>query len=247
MGDPAGASHLKSNEGVVTLADMARARLEVDGPLGSLLPEGINRGSTVTAGSIGLAMTLIAAIQGDAWTAGIGWGSLGMVAARELGVDWNRLIMVAASRESWTSAVSAALDAFDVVAVVSAGQPAGEVRRLSARARERGAVLVVINPPPALGRPVGAWSGAADVRLRVAEGDWRGLGDGHGYLQSRRVAVEVTGRGRLAQPRRAELWLPARDGRILAIEPSALTTPVPASENTAEREAGSGAAGRVAS
>jgi hypothetical protein len=75
--------------------------------------------------------------------------------------------------------VAALLDAVDVVLVrPPAGLPAGQARRLAARARERGAVLV----------PLGTWSEPADLRLAVAASAWHGLGQGHGSLASRGVA-----------------------------------------------------------
>lgn len=213
----------------------------VAGPLGSLLPEGVARGSTVLVGSVGLGLALMAALQAvEGWAAGVGWGPLGMVAARELGVDWDRLVTVAVpSPASWATAVSAALDAFDVVAVAAADQPAGEARRLSSRARERGAVLVVIDLPAVLSRSGNGWRGAADARLRVVEGVWRGVGEGHGYLRSRRVTVEATGRGRLVQARRAELWVPGPGGGVWAGGAVEAPVEIPAAGAGADKRAAS--------
>ena len=100
---------------------------------------------------------------------------------------------------------AALVDAFDVVMVAPPGRAKPtDARRLTAKTRERGAVLV----------PVGTWPEPADVRLGVASAAWEGLGDGHGRLRARRVEVVDQGRGSAARERRAHLWLPGPDGRL---------------------------------
>jgi hypothetical protein len=129
-----------------------------------------------------------------------------MVAAAEVGIDLERLALVPApGARAWPAVVAALLDAVDVVLVRSPpGLPPGQARRLAARARERGAVLV----------PLGAWSVAPDLWLAVAASTWQGLGQGHGRLEARWVEVVVGGRGSATLERRASLWLPAADGTI---------------------------------
>jgi hypothetical protein len=101
--------------------------------------------------------------------------------------------------------VAAFLDAVDVVLVCAPARlPAAQARRLAARARERGSVLV----------PLGAWPEPADLRLAVTSSAWHGLGQGHGSLHSRQVEVLITGRGAATRERRASLWLPSPDGTI---------------------------------
>jgi hypothetical protein len=101
--------------------------------------------------------------------------------------------------------VAALLDAVDVVLVRPPPRlPAPQARRLAARARERGAVLV----------PLGPWSEPADLRLAVTASTWQGLGQGHGRLHSRQVEVLVTGRGPATRERRVHLWLPSPSGSI---------------------------------
>jgi hypothetical protein len=174
-----------------------------------LLPgQGLRRGSTVAVGrSAALALALVAgASAAGSWVAAVGLPDLGMVAAAEVGIDLERLALVPAlGAGAWPAVVAALLDAVDVVLVRSPpGLPAGQARRLAARARERGAVLV----------PLGAWSVAPDLWLAVAASTWQGLGQGHGRLEARRVEVVVGGRGSAALERRASLWLPAPDGTI---------------------------------
>ncbi len=156
---------------------------------------GLRRGSTVAVtGSLGLALAVIAGpSQAGAWCAAVGVQSLGVVAAAEAGIDLSRFPMVANPGDDWPTVAGALLDAFDVVLL----QQRRPNRRLEARARERGAVLVV----------AGDWPGA-DVRLSVGKSEWEGLGDGHGYLQHRRLEVVATGRRAAARERRAEIVLP---------------------------------------
>jgi len=80
-----------------------------------------------------------------------------------------------------------------------------DARRLAARGRERGAVLVVAGT---------GWTEAVDVRLTVVGSTWEGIGRGHGRLLARRVEVASTGRGAAARERRRVLWLPANDGGV---------------------------------
>jgi hypothetical protein len=75
---------------------------------------------------------------------------------------------------------------------------------LSARARERGAVLVVLGAP----------AQGSDVRLRVTNVIWAGMGCGHGHLHARQVEVEVSGRRAAARVQRSVLWLPGPTGHI---------------------------------
>ncbi len=84
--------------------------------------------------------------------------------------------------------VAALLDGVTlVVAAVPPRLRLGDARRLVARARERGAVLVAF----------GCWPVEASVRIHTGPGPWRGLGVGSGLLEGRdlHVEVEVKGRG----------------------------------------------------
>jgi hypothetical protein len=247
-------------ERLVAPADLARTRrLPVLPALAPLLPGGgLQRGTTVAVGTrdglpgaTSLALALAAgASQAGSWVAAVGLGALGLVAAAELGVALDRLVLVAdpgRQREGWASVVAALVDGFDVVLV--AGQPEGrdrgqgegrgqgrgqgqgrgpglgrgtglrpaDARRLVARARERGAVLMTVG-----GDLPGERS---PVRLTVVAAAWTGLGEGWGHLAGRRVTVEAGGRGEAARPRRAELWLPDAGGAVGAVEP--VTDPIP--------------------
>ncbi len=107
--------------------------------------------------------------------------------------------------------MAALVDGFDLLLLHAGrgGVRSVDARKLVARARERGTVLVQLGP---------GWEAEADLSLRIVEARWEGLDDGYGHLLARRVTLEVTGRGAAARPRRSELWLPARDGPVAAVD-----------------------------
>lgn len=188
---------LAGRGGQVTLAE--DRILPVSGPLQSLLPDGgLRRGSTVSVvGSTSLALQLAAASSAaGSWTAAVGLPSLGAVAAAEVGVVLERLALVPKPGEQWATVVAALLDALDLVLVRPPHRVRqADARKLTARARERGAVLV----------PLGPWDGA-DMRLEVASARWHGVGHGDGHLQGCRREVVATGRRAAARERRAVVW-----------------------------------------
>jgi hypothetical protein len=200
-----------------TLAD--QRLLPVLPALEPLLPQpGLRRGATVAVtGSAALALALVAgASAAGSWVAAVGLPDLGILAAAETGVVLERLALVPApGARAWPTVVAALLDAIDVVLVRSPpGLPSARARRLTARARERGVVLV----------PLGPWPQPADLRLAVTASTWHGLGQGHGSLHSRVAEVVATGRGAATRERRALLWLPSPDGAITSF--SAATSQV---------------------
>jgi hypothetical protein len=160
-----------------------------------------------------LALALVAeASRAGSWLAAVGLPSLGLVAADEVGVALERVVLVATpERDAWGNVVAALVDGFDLVLLHAGrgGMRPTDARRLVARARERGAVLVQLGA---------GWHTEADLSLQVVAARWEGLdGDGYGHLQARRVTVARTGRGEAAQPRRAELWLPGPGGTAAAV------------------------------
>jgi hypothetical protein len=218
----------------VGLADLAsKQRLPVLPGLASLLPGGgLRRGVTAAvgaapgvAGATSLALALAAGpSQAGAWVAAVGLGSLGLVAADALGVVLERLVLVAdpgRDRSGWASVLGALVDGFDVILVSTTAGPVrlrpADARRLVARVRERGGILVSVG-----GDLPGERS---PVTLTVSAARWEGLGAGWGHLQGRRVTVETGGRGDAIRPRRADLWLPDANGHVTPAEP--LATPIP--------------------
>lgn len=171
----------------------------------------LRRGSVLTvqgSGALLLALLAASSAQGS-WCAEVGSPLLGSAAAAEAGVALDRFVRVPEPGERWPEVVASLLDGFDVVVVHPPRRRTARddqaVRRLSARTRERGAVLVATAP----------WEGSA-LGLTVTAQRWHGLGRGHGHLAAREVVVTAVGRGSAVRPRRARLWLPAADGRIIA-------------------------------
>ncbi|HWC36688.1 MAG TPA: hypothetical protein VG650_17910 [Mycobacteriales bacterium] len=193
--------------------------LPVRPELHDLLPGGLRRGSTVSVtGSLSLLLALLAeASVAGAWCVLVDLpvGSmtrLGAEAARDFGIELDRLPVVPAAGESWTNVVGALLDAFDVVAARAPARLAdGDLRRLAARARARDSVLLpFLGSADAAG---GRWP-MADLRLTAQPGAWSGIGVGHGRLARRRMQVSVEGRGHAARTREVTVWLPGSSGGV---------------------------------
>jgi hypothetical protein len=226
----------------VTLA--AERVLPVLPALRSLMPDsaGLRRGTTVSVdgapGSTSLALALLAgAVQDGSWAAVAGLPTMGLAAAAGFGVALQRLVLVAEPpAATWATVVATLVDAFDLVlARTTRRVRTGDARRLAARARERGSVLIVLaseagaSLPPGSSRQRGqtvrepepmSWEGA-DLRLTVVDAAWEGLEAGHGRLRARRLTVETGGRRRADRPHRVDLWLPDPDGGVAAAEPLA--------------------------
>ena len=184
-------------------------RLPAAPALEAILPGGgVRRGSVVALegpGSTSLLWSLLAPpTDAGSWVALVGLPAAGLLAAAEAGVALERLAVVAPPGPAWATVLGALLDGFDLVVVAPDRnvRPA-DARRLTARARERGTVVVLAG-----GGAVSAWPEGADLRLALTAPDWQGLGHGHGHLQRRRVHLEVTGRREAARPRATDLWLP---------------------------------------
>jgi len=180
--------------------------IPVLGPLGEALPDqGLRRGTVITiegepgAGSTTLTLDLIAAV-----TATGGWavvvqledqarhllGSIPAPAAVEAGVVLDRVAVVrGVSRDRWAVVVAALVEGVGLVItdLPPRVRPA-DARRIAARARDRGSILVARGS---------AWPERVAVRLRSEGGAWRIAG---GRLVGRELSVEVEGRG--AAPRR---------------------------------------------
>nr|WP_228046616.1 hypothetical protein [Saccharopolyspora sp. HNM0983] len=173
--------------------------------LAAVLPwPGLRRGSTVAVhGSVSLLFALLAeATAGGSWAAVVGLSGISLVAAAETGVELARLAVVPDPGSDPPGVIAALLDGLDLVAVGgTAGLAEQDARRLSARARNRGSVLL----------PFGEWPGA-EVRLDCTDARWRGIGSGHGHLRERSVALRSTGRGAASRPRTCRVLLPGSGG-----------------------------------
>ncbi|MCK9793778.1 hypothetical protein M1843_08485 [Isoptericola sp. 4D.3] len=194
--------------------------LPVHPDLAALVPGGGLAAGTVLAvrGSTTLLLALLAeASRSGAWVALVGAPAVGMLAAADAGIALGRTVLVPAPGPDAPAAVAALLDGMDVV-VVGPGATLldADRRRLAARARERGAVLVAQTP----------WPGA-HVTLDARGGTWSGVDHGAGWLRRRTLSVLRTGRGAAARPVEIEVDVPLRVDRVVGGEPVA--TPAVAS------------------
>lgn len=186
--------------------------LPVSEPLAGLLPlGGLQKGTVVvigpsSQGATSLGLELMAAASGEGhWCAAVGLPDLGLVAAAERGIDLSRLLLVKEPGLSprWQQVLATLFEAVSLV-LFSPGGPvrSSEGRKVAARAKEKGAVLLVLDQKS-------HWSEPADLRCRVTSSSWKGLGEGHGLLRARDLEVELSGRGAAARPQLGTLSFPA--------------------------------------
>jgi hypothetical protein len=163
-------------------------------------------------------LSLVAAIQGGdgagvaggaRWAALVGVPELGLLSAAELGVSLDRLAVVPDPGDDALQVISVLADGVEVIVAGSprAAVPPARVRVLRGRLRTSGAVLLV----------AGDWPGA-DLVITAQASRWSGLGNGHGRLIDRDLAVTVEGR-RLGRARSGVLRLSGRRDGTVAMLP----------------------------
>jgi len=182
--------------------------LPVPKPLAAVLPRGgLARGSVVSltgeTGSTSLLFSLLATPL-NSWAAVIGMPNLGLLAAVELGVDLNRIVLIPYPGPDVLQVLSVLSDGVDLIAVVPPKVlPPARLRVLNARLRQSGAVLLV----------VGSWPGAELVLHSRIQG-WTGVGQGHGRLRDRKLIVQVSGRGAAGRTRSVAMALQSSRSRV---------------------------------
>lgn len=180
--------------------------LPVHPALASLLPGGgLRPGSAYSLPrSTSVLLALLAQpSQSGSWCGVVGVPRLGAEAAEGLGVDLSRLVLIPDPGARWLAVTATIAEVLPVVAVRPAGRaPDGEVARLAARLRDRGAVLLVQGPWP-----------QAEAVLEVGDPVWEGVGRGHGYLSAREVTLTSSSR-RWPRSRRARVLLPDASGQV---------------------------------
>jgi hypothetical protein len=178
--------------------------------LRDLLPMGaLQRGSVVTVSSWSMLCLALAAgpAASGAWCAAAGIPEFGVVAAAGAGLDPARLLLVPDLGPNWPQVVASLADGCDLVLLRPPDRPSASIRRkLEAAVRRHGVVLLM----------VGEWEGA-QVRLRIADQVWTGIGAGHGRLRGRKALVVADGRGGWARSRSRWLWLPGPDGAVTEV------------------------------
>lgn len=167
----------------------------------------LQTGSSYSVDAASLAMALMAGASGEgAWCGVVGSAELGLEAAAAAGVDLRRTILVPDPGESWLEVTAALIDVLGVVVIrAPASVSEGQASRISARLRQRGAILI----------SWGDWP-RCDALLTLRDVEWDGLGRGHGHLRARRATVDV--RRGTAPARSARLWLPDADLAIRRVD-----------------------------
>ena len=175
-------------------------------PMGGLVKGTSVDVSGVGATSVSLALLATTSRLGS-WVAFVGTDSLGWAAVAQAGLDLTRTVSIDRPPTSrWATVTAALVDAFDVVVVDPQHQVgATDARRLAARVRERGSILMSMRPSD--GRRRYRWPVQADLSLTVDDPRWAGLGEGSGHLTERVLGVSTTGRRSAGRRRRVELRL----------------------------------------
>jgi len=105
----------------------------------------------------------------------------------------------------WVAVVATLVGALDLVLVAPRHRiGVGDARRLAARCRERGSVLVH--------RGDGSWPARPDLSLAIERAAWMGPDGGYGRLRVRQARIVASGRGLPPAGRRVDLFLPGPDG-----------------------------------
>jgi hypothetical protein len=206
---------------VAPLASLTPARertIPVEPALSQLFPDGgLQRGHVVgcrgvAARSAALALT-VRAVSDGAWLAVVGIDDFGIEAATELGLAAGRVVAIAAATpQEWAERTAAAADGFELILTVPPAGAERAIRKIRQRLQARGSVLIVV--PRATG--TGGFT-SVDVEIATSDGEWLGIGVGHGRLVARRVTMRSSGR-RVPQPVTIDCWLPGPDGRVDVVQ-----------------------------
>ncbi|MFN8051947.1 MAG: hypothetical protein U0Q22_10945 [Acidimicrobiales bacterium] len=210
----------------------AERTLPVPGALQGVFPlGGLARGSRLSLRGTGAASICMATVaeasRSGSWVAVVGVGAWGWAAAARAGWALERSVFVVEPPTSqWGTVVAALVDAVDVVIVDPSHQvTAADARRLAARSRERGAVVVDVTLDD--GRRRFRWPTEPDLELTVESVSWSGLDVGHGSLSERVLRVSAVGRRGAARQRRVDAVMDAR-GSLTLREPGAASGPMTA-------------------
>lgn len=188
----------------------------VDELAGLFTDGGIRQGSTteitgVAALSLASALT-IAVSRSGSWVGAVGLPMLGSSAASDLGIEFSRWVFIDHPRDQVGAVIHALMAGVDLILVgPDIKLPSDHGRKIVALMRERGTSILTVGKATLCNlRP--------DLCLRVSQATWTGIGWGHGHLLSRKVEIELVGRGANSNLRRELVWLPDKEGRLKTVD-----------------------------
>ena len=190
-----------------TITESATSVLEVPPAIAALLPRGgLARGAVVSVdGASSVLLSLLASVTGSGRHAAIiGLPKIGLLAATEMGADLARCALIPSPGPAAIDVAAILLDGMDLVVLGLAGAavPPTRARAVVARARSKGACLVVTE---------GRWEGA-DIRIDSHVAGYVGIGEGYGRIAGFSVDIEVSCRG--IRPRSARFDLSPAGGVV---------------------------------
>ena len=185
-------------------------------PLQPLFPRlGFERGRVYgitgdAAMSLVFALVAQPTVHGS-WWAMVDMSRAGLLSAAEHGVALQRVVCVSSgATRAWPQVVGALVDGIDLVTVVSPMCTPSDARRITARVRAQGSVLLVI------GR-----QGVFDTDAVLSSRSLRWAFDTH--ASSRTVRIASQGR-RVHGSRSVTVHLPSEQGSVIAASPDACMT-----------------------
>ncbi|SNT44102.1 hypothetical protein [Rhodococcoides kyotonense] len=188
-----------------------KAVLPVPDALASILPHGgLVRGSVAAVSGAGsLLLGMVAAVTASGrHVAVVGQPRFGLLAAAEMGAELHRLAVVPDPGEDPVEVAAILLDGLDLVVLGLGGRsvPPSRARAVVARARSKGATLVVTD---------GQWDGV-ELRLDAVVRSYGGVGTGarSGRGRLRNLQLEVRAQGKAMRPRTTCFDLRSEQGRM---------------------------------
>lgn len=177
--------------------------VDLPGSLAGLFPLGrVKKGSMVlfegamSSGVTSVVLEFLAspAVQ-KSWTALVGFGNFGFLAAHEKGVDLGRTIFVPDPGKDLSKVIAVLVEAFAVVVVANPRfVPAGQIRNLAARVRAHKSIVAVVEHGVTGRNCSEAWASCSDYVLRASMTAMSGLGRGEGFIKARSLSLSLTGR-----------------------------------------------------
>lgn len=203
--------------------------LDVPDVLQPLFPwGGLQRGWSIGIsgdGAWSLTAAMLAPSLGEqGWLAVVGAPLANLVAAAEVGVRMDRVLVVdTPPTGQWGTVIASLLEAVQAVVIAPQSRIGGrDARRIGARLREQRGTLVHLDGGA-------TWPNGLDMSLVCTTTEWQGIGEGHGYLRFRRMNVEAVGRRSASRPRSVSVWMPGPDGPLTPAEHLASVSHLPLS------------------